>query len=434
IDTLMLRTLRALYPRDTLDTIRILGDSITLRRHPSDTINSQKDKLTLRLYEPSAPWAEKMLHVSNLGYDFSYTTYTSKNMTTAITGDGRVLYGQINIAPIRQITLSGQETYLKNPANSPITQSFAPSVQVQMLDFPPGVELYGDYQINLAEFALADSSTNTVTRDANLILRPGSWWKGLSWMSPRGSINQTITNAFVGARPSTSAVLRGEADPMSRSLSRMAGVYIYPSTDMLFRTENTWGVTENKVLLDSTFLDTVTLSDTTVQHYRNQRTPTFKTFDDFSWWFNDKRDLWQTNYTLTTAGGTVYHHSAYTRFDNVVNSWLTCMQGVASNYDVDTNGKVFKIGPNASVSINRNNTPWFKRFSMTNTLSLYWYSGTGVIKAAAPEVDYYFNVSTTIRPNMEISYINLLTAATDKLTHDWMIANYQGNLTVLVTF
>jgi hypothetical protein len=345
-----------------------------------DTLNRIKDKYRIRLYETSSPYVESALHINRLNYDFSYTGFFSRKEHEDGTGYGNLFYGNWTISPIKKITLSGTGTYLKNPAGSLYSREYNPTVILQTIDFPMGVDIAARNDLAFKSSSDSNSSTCTINRAVNLTLKPGSWTKYLGWISPLLGINQSILCNFKEASPGFGALLSGNTDVASNSFTKSLGANIFPTNEITIQDNNQW-----------------TTADSSTKYH---------TLNDVKWWFGSRR-LWQTRWEYDrdrprfSQGHSRDFHRGFTQFTDSWTPWLQTITGVSSSYVLTDSAKTPRAGPDITVSISKQKFLCFKTLLNNHTLNLAWGKENDTVQSA-PDISYSFYLKVIIIPNISI--------------------------------
>jgi hypothetical protein len=384
----------------------VYTDSLT-----TDTLNRIKNKLQVNLYETSSPILEGLLHCNRITYNVSWTIFSSQIEHADGMESGNILYGNFAVSPTKRITISGNGTFLNNPAGSLFGRDYSPTLIVQTIDAPPGIDFsasdYMHYQ------SLSDSSISQIIRSASLIMKPGTWMKFFNWISLIAGVNQTLNCAFDQASPGASDLMFGK-DPIRNSITRDIGANLFVTDDVTLRNDNQF-----------------TGADSSTTYY---------SFNDLKWWFNSKQ-LWQTRWEYTYQrprfGGLTANPAltkdwqrGFSRYTNSWTSWLQTMagihasylaSGIASEYDttytgtfpnfqqnIDTiprNGSNLKVGPDITVNIVTQRLGCFRSIFSNQTLTVSKVKTDGIWQAW-PEIAYVMNLKAVILPNISLTLTN----------------------------
>lgn len=409
----LIRTAQALS--DTADTVDL--DSLPLSPPDStiDTLNLSKDKISLRLYETSSAFLVKALPLHRAGYEIALTEYRAEDRTDDIRGRGRTLYLKGLVAPLNSLTMTGGGTYRLNPAGAELAEQMDPYVQLQTVGLPPGVDLDGRYYLDFSRPAVSDTSSLTLTRSAGARVKPGVWTQALGWMSPRASLSQSVQCGFHTGEPSFTTMALGRQNREDNQLTRSLGIHLFPKTDILFRNRNDW-------------IDTEELR-------------TFVTFNDFTFWFNDREALWQTRWEHTADNAGAVNSFGYTRLDNQWTSVLHTKAGVSASYTVEvdtvaagTELRTATGGPLATVGINAHDILVFRKLLNTHAIKLDWRRENGRLVSGVPDMSYTVLLRLDIVPNFSLVANNTLTVASDGNGDTYDLETYSGVFSVRAMF
>jgi hypothetical protein len=387
------------------DTVNALGDTVTADSIEIDSLDRVKDKLSLRLFETSSPYVEKLLHLSRLGYEVSYIEFSAEDRLIDKNYRGRIVQGNLNVSPIQPVTVSAIGTYRVNPGMEP-SREITPEFYLQAIDMPPGVEFNGRYRIDLNRFVVADSAAVEVYRTLNLKLVPGRWWDALGWFSPHGGLVQRVNSDFRTREPALSGVVLGNRAVLRETLTRILSVSIFPNERIYYRNENRW---------------------TTAALRGADDTLSFQTNNDLKLSIGTQ-GLWQTRWVFdATVGHAARHHQGESRYTKTWTAWLKSSQGVIGDYSANDSLRVAKIGPKLEASLSARDLLVIKRLLNNHTLGLNWYRTNGALEWR-PEVLYTFYLQAIIVP--EISVINTNSLAFREGAFD----SFNGKLSALVNF
>ena len=220
-----------------IDSVDILKkDTIRTDSIANDTMDRQKDKFRIHLYETSSPLLESALHLNRLSYDLSYTGFTSQKEHADGLGFGTIFYGNGTISPIKRLTLSAVGTYLKNPAGSQYSTEYSPSFIMQTIDAPPGMDLSARNDVSYKVQADSGISTVSVLRIAGLTIKPGTWTQYLNWITPILGINQSVQCTFNRPDPDFETVLLANENVTNHSITKSLGANIFLQATFFYTT------------------------------------------------------------------------------------------------------------------------------------------------------------------------------------------------------
>ncbi|MBF0430744.1 MAG: hypothetical protein HQK83_05665 [Fibrobacteria bacterium] len=384
-----------------------LGELYTLE-NTIDTLDRNKDRLKIKLYETSSPYLEKFLHIHKLSYELSHAEFLSNDKVIGKSGQGRMFYGLTSISPIQPVTFNIVNAYRTNPPGSLNKRNLFSSWQVQTIDAPKGVDIEGEYRLDFTRPASRDSSYVLIDRTIHLITKPGSWISWLDWMSPRFLLSQNVFCDFSHAWPGSNNMFFGETDADSSELTRGIGIHLFPTEDLLFRNNNTWKTGNGK------------------EH--------FNTFNDLKIWFLSKRALWQTRFEYNTDYDREYHYSAYSRFDNIWFPWLTTKQGLRNVFDEDAFKQEIKFGPEFSASLSVFDFFIVKKLINNHDLFVGWKSVDAEFTDEYTEISYNTSLNVFIKPNIMISTSNGFVLTAWAGGSHWQLEDYNGKFTLQAFF
>jgi hypothetical protein len=203
-----------------------------------DSLFNTKDKIKVRLYETSSRILEKLTHAKKISYDLSHSEYRYESEGKSWR-NGRTSTAEITFSPIQPVILSGNLLYQGGiDIDSTPSSILRPRLELQCINAPKGVDLNATYYLNYGKYNSDDSSTDTITRSINVILKPGMWLPALRWLSPRAAISQDINTAFSVAGPSFWEILTGSNGIRTYNLQRSFGFNIFPTDEILLRNNN----------------------------------------------------------------------------------------------------------------------------------------------------------------------------------------------------
>ncbi len=349
----------------------------------ADTLDRLKNKFRLRLYETSSPYVESFLHISQLKYDLSYTGFSSNRENESETGYGSIIFGNIALSPIKRLTLSVNSTVLNNPVGSQYKTVYNPTILIQTIDAPPGVELSFKNQLSFASRTDSAKSIASVQRTAGLTLKPGTWTKYLSWISPLLTYNQNVSCVFDETDPGLITVLLASKGVTRQLYTPGIGASIFPTNDIIFYDKNEW-----------------TTADSSTKYF---------SVNDLKWWFGQRR-MWQTRWQFTRErprfeNGKSYDiHDATTQYMVNWNSWLQTIGSVGYALKSDDSGTISKLGPKLSVTFNKQKVSFIRDIMNNHTLEVKWVTEKGKTEPS-PEVTYNLFLKLVVYPNISF-YMN----------------------------
>jgi hypothetical protein len=361
-----------------------------------DTLDRLKDKFRIRLYETSSPFVESALHISRLKYDVSYTGFSSKMENINETGYGSIFYGNLAVSPINRLTLSINSKFLNNPEGSQYKSEYHPTITIQTIDAPPGVELSfrneADFK-SLSDTALRKAkelgATDTapskalVQRTVGLTLKPGTWTKYLSWISPLATYSQTVSCAFDEADPGFFNVLLAGKNVDKQTYTPGIGANIYPTNDIKFYNKDEW-----------------TTADSATKFFM---------LNDLKWWFGERR-MWQTRWQYIkdrprfTKGITKDNHDVSSQYNVNWNSWLQTIMGGFYQLSTNDSTSITQIGPKVAATFNKQKFSFIRDVMNNHTLKIAWITKNGRTEPSA-EIIYNIILRLVVYPNISF-YMN----------------------------
>lgn len=366
---------------DSLFDVDAFGDPETtlVTVFGADTVNGVKDRAQVRVYETSSAFLQQLTRFRRIAYEAAYTRYLYDDHIADVESDGQTLFGSVVLSPVNAVTVSGEATWRDNPGTARYAMQLDPTLQFQTLDFPPGIDISGAYQFNFSRDSLGDSSGETLSRSLLGVMRPGRWFPVLNWLSPRFGLRQNISTRFDTGDPSTADILLAANDRTAWTLTKSAGLHVFPADFILLRTQNDWT--------------------------SGSGAPQFKTFNDAKFWFNDKKGLWQTRWELGTDRALYYHHRGYTRLDNQWRPWIATKTGINATYDLDTvseggDMRDFSIGPTVQISLSAFNLSLLRMLLNNHLIGLTWNRVDGELVSRKPDLYYDMYLKLVVKPQI----------------------------------
>jgi hypothetical protein len=367
----------------------------------NDTLNRLKDKFRVRLYETSSPFVEAALHINRLKYDLSYTGFSSEKEGMAQKGYGSIFYANGSISPIQRLTLTINGTFLQNPEGSLYRSVSNPSVILQTIDAPPGVDLALRNDIFYRSLLDTDTavskalSTVKVQRVGSLTLKPGTWTKSLAWISPILTLNQSISCNFSEQEPGIDAIVLTNRDILTQTFTRGIGANIFPNNDIIWRNDNQW-----------------TTADSSTKYY---------SFNDLKWWFTVRR-FWQTRCEYDRdrpryeKGGISRDFlRGLSQFTGTWNSWLQTTSGVSFSYMGTDTSQVTSMGPDISVTLIKQKWRFIRDLMNYHKLKLAWTNQHGRTEPQ-PAISYTLYLKVIFYPNISLTTNNTISFAKGAFT------------------
>ncbi len=385
------------------DTIlSILGDTLYPANDTTvdDTVDTEKDKIGVRLYETSSPIIEKLLHVHRFSYETMLSEYRAQSPDALRAGRGRILYGRATIAPTKSITFSGQGTYHNNPGGSSPSHQMFPVLQAQTIDAPPGVDIDGKHEWGFRRYSLVDSASLTISRSAGIVMRPGRWFSPLQWFSPRASLSQTVNAGFGTASPAPLQLVQPDEGVVGESVTRTLGVHIFPTGTILLQNENQWGK-----------VDTLN---------------TFKTYNDLMIHLGNNA-TWQTQWTFNR---TLFdRHNAFSSYRRTWTPWFKTVQGATVDFTSNSDLHDYRtaVAPKLTLSFMLRELAFLRSLTNNNTATVTWYRHNGSFDEH-PALSFQLYLKAVVRPNISIMTNNSLDVK------EGMFDGYAGRFSLLYIF
>ena len=370
-----------------------------------DTLDSQKDKLRIRLYETSSPFVEELLNLYRVKYDLSLTQFTSTDRLLNQRHRGRTFYGRSVVNPSRNLTVSGSGTYRVNPGVQP-SREIEPELQFQTIGLPPGTDVTGSYTLRFARLTDVDSSRAELTRSIVLQCMPGVWWSGLSWISPQAGLSRDASNRYADAAPRLSRVLAGERKVVAETLRRYVGASVYPGSRIDYFNRNTW----------------------TIRRTRETDTLSFLTDNDLKI-RSGRGGLWQSIWRFDyTFGSGARRHIGSSTWRKIWLPWLSSEQGIAGSFRQGPGVNVLNIGPEGEVGFSVKDVFLIKTLLNNHSITVNWARRHGRFEPRPSEIRYTTDLRLILLPN--ITFINRTSLMYDQ----GGFGSFEGHLSLFVTF
>lgn len=382
--------------RDDIDAV-VLAPGDTAAR----PLERRKDRLRVSLRENSSPWVEQLLHINRLKYELTYTEYRSTDHVSRTDSRGRSLYGTVDLLPVSNVLLKGSGFYFGNPDGSQLSSNMGGGLSLQMTDAPPGLDVAGGYRTNLARFGSADTSLALIDRGLQVIVKPGSWWRRLGWLSPRAGLWQTITCAYPTLDPGGRALIAGDTHRESYALSRNIGVHVFPVAGLLYKNDNIWADDDSS--------------------------GTFATSHWMQWVLGDKGRILAA-YDYETDRSAVRVHEGSAGYARTWLSWLRTREQVRIGYaTTDTTAAVASVAPSIDVYLSVRNWRFVHRIDNRHTCALEWHYQDGAVDWS-PDLVYVFDLVAVLAPNITLQTVNTVSV------RGGAFELYEGDFAVKVTF
>lgn len=274
-----------------------------------------------------------------------------------------------------------------------------PSMKVQTIDAPKGVDLNGSYSVKFSRYAQTNVSSDTIKRSFGFTLKPGQWLPALQWLTPRLQLNQTIGCNFNTINPGYRNLILGPEDSSFSIISGTFGVNIFPS-DMILLTNI------------SDFSKTDSLKN-------------FTTTSDLQLWFNSRNYLKGTWIFSTNKNRN--ENSGQLSFDRTWFPWLRTVPAINGKYLNDSSGVTITGGPQLSLNLNLQRFSVFKQIRNNHDIQLLWSRKNGVM-ASAPDLSYTFYLQIVILPNIELNNFETVNVTNNR------VSDFLSKLSVQVNF
>jgi hypothetical protein len=322
--------------------------------------------------------------------------FSSKMENISETGYGSILYGNVVISPINRLTLSINSKFMNNPIGSQYKNEYHPTVTIQTIDAPPGVELSfrseADFK-SLSDTALSklkeQGATDTtlskaqVQRTAGLTLKPGTWTKYLAWISPLLTYSENVSCSFYESDPGFFNVFFAAKGVAKQTYTPGIGANIFPTNDIKFYNKNEW-----------------TTADSSTKFFM---------LNDLKWWFGERR-MWQTRWQYTKdrprfkKGIKNDNHDLTSNYFVNWNSWLQSITGAFYQYNANDSTTITKIGPSGTATFNKQKFSFIRDFMNSHTLKIAWITQNGRTEPSA-EITYSIILKLVLYPNISF-YMN----------------------------
>ena len=341
-----------------------------------DSLFHKKDKLFLRLYETSSPFLEKLTHFKKIAYEIGHSEYRSTAGGTEDWNDGRVSSLQFTLMPIQKIILLGNMLYRGSMEMGPEASSsdVLPSLTVQLIDFPKGIDITGFYYLTYQKYNHLDVSRDTINRTINVVLKPGQWYAPLGWFTPRGQISQKVISRFSSTHVSAWDVLIGANGERTSEIVKEIGVNIFPTDGMLLTNTNKW-------------------SGKNMEVWEN-----FQTNNRLQLMFDARNSIIGT-YNFKNEK---MQHNALLMYDKIWTSWLRMTPMVALDSKTDIFGNEIKAGPGLTLNLNVMNFGIIRMLNNAHDFQMKWKRINGEI-LSTPDIQYLLNLILRLKPNIELA-------------------------------
>lgn len=337
-----------------------------------DSLWNTKDKLQMRLYETSSKFLQQLTHINRVSYDVSHSEYR-RTYEDGEWLSGRMTTAEFTIAPVSQVILTGNMLFRKDDNLKGLPSSVGrPSLELQTIDAPKGVDFHALYNINYGKYSIGDSCTDTITRTVDIVLKPGMWHPLFKWFSPRLALSNDIFGMFSTSQPGFGNIVTGNSASIVKNVRKEIGVNIFPSDAILFRNKNEF------INLDTTEF--------------------FKTSNDLQIWLGAK-NFWQAIWNYSTKND-VYNLNFL--YDRTWSSWLRTSPGFTADHLTDSLGSKLNYGPSLKINFNLQNVNIIKTMSNSHDFKLGW-SRLNDRLDPTPQISYSFNLTLVLLPNIQLN-------------------------------
>ena len=387
------------YPFLDLNASRTTIDHHTIAdslKTAFDSLFDTKDKVRMRLYETSAKILENLTRMRKISYDISHSEYRTESKSEGWTY-GRMSTAEITLTPVQPVTVTGNLLYRGgiDVAGMPAS-TVRPGLEVQTVDAPKGVDIGASYYLNYGKYTTADTSTDSIHRSMNVIIKPGMWFSSLRWFSPHASVSNDIGCSFDYARPRIIDLVSGSKNVQQSSMQESFGVNIFPTDQILIRNDNEFSQVDSNDF--------------------------FKTTNDFQLWHG--KNYWQAIWNFSTQNQL---HNGTLNYDRVWTSWLRTAQGLVGDYMTDSTGKKLEGGPALKINLNFQKLWVVKILSNSHDFKMIWTRKDG-INNRIPRIAYSFNLSVVILPNIQLNNFETFTYEEN------LLSEFQSRFSLVMNF
>jgi hypothetical protein len=362
-----------------------------------DSLWNTKDKLHLRLYETSSKLLEQLTHIKRISYNIAHSEYR-RTFEDDEWLAGRMTTAEFTVAPTNQVIFTGN-LYFRNDENVLGLPSSVgrPSLELQTIDAPRGVDFHALYYINYGKYKQGDTCTDTINRTIDIILKPGMWHPAFKWFSPRFGISNNLACRFGSAQPGFGNVVVGNSGETVKNVRKEVGVNIFPSDAILIRNKNEFiNIDTNEV---------------------------FQTTNDIQIWLGSK-NFWQGIWNYSTKDE---QYTLNLNYDRVWTPWLRTSPGFNAEHVNDSLGSKLKYGPSLKINLNFMNFGFLKLLTNSNDLRVDWEKRNETVKTP-PGLTYSFNLTIVMLPNMQINNYEAISYK------EGILADFQSRSSLIINF
>ncbi|HEX2957050.1 MAG TPA: hypothetical protein VHO70_09455 [Chitinispirillaceae bacterium] len=340
-----------------------------------DSLYHIKDKVKFRLYETSSDFLQKLTHFYKISYDLTHCESMTEENGSDERDHGRLTTGSFLLSPIQRIMLSGELFYRgsMNIEGMP-TSDIKPSLNFQMTDAPPGVDVLGYYNLKFSRFAPTQTATDSIDRSIGLVLNPGKWVSALGWFSPRVKITQTVNCGFNTIDVPVDLILSGLHGKENSRISRELGLNVYPFNGLLITNTSQWADSDGK--------------------------KTFSTVNRINYIYDASNILTlDCNYSSTGE-----KYDGMLLYEKLWQPWLRTSTALKANRD-HVDGHNIKFGPKILAILNFLDAGFLYSLSNTHDFDVQWKRRNGVT-IQTPEISYSLGLRVKFKPNLELQVSN----------------------------
>lgn len=358
--------------RSVIENNRDLKDTITTA---IDSLYHIKDKVKFRLYETSSPFLQKLTRFYKISYDLTHTENVTEETGSDKRNRGRLSTGSFLLSPIQRIMLSGELFYRgsMNIEGMP-TSDIKPSLNLQMTDAPPGVDVLGYYNLKFSRFSPTNTASDSIDRSLSVVLKPGRWVSALGWFSPRAKITESVNCWFNTMDVPVSHILTGLHSKQNSRLSRELGINIYPFNGLLLTNTNEWANSDSQ--------------------------KTFSTINRVQYIY-DASNIITFDWNYSSTGE---KHQGMLLYEKLWRPWLRTSTALKADMD-KVEGKNIRVGPKFLMILNFVNSGFIYGFLNTHDVDIRWNRYNGVTEKT-PDISYSLGLRVKFKPNLELQVSN----------------------------
>ncbi len=357
--------------RTVIEKSNALEDTVTV----IDSLYHIKDKVKFRLYETSSLFLQKLTRFYKISYDLTHIESVTGESGSGKRNHGRLSTGSFLLSPIQRIMLSGEVFYRgsMNTAGMP-SSDIKPSLNLQMTDAPPGVDVLGYYNLKFSRFALTHTSTDSIDRSLSVVLKPGQWAPALGWFSPRAKITQSVNCSFGTLDVPVSHILSGLHGKQNSRISKELGINVYPFNGLLLTNTSEWANSDSQ--------------------------KTFSTFNRIQFIY-DAGNTFTLDWNYSSTG---QKHQGMLLYEKLWKPWLRTSTAMKADMD-RLDGSNIRFGPKVLMILNFLDAGFIYALSNTHDVDIRWNRHNGNIDKT-PEISYSFGLRIKFQPNLELQVSN----------------------------